>query len=265
MSARGPASFAVLKWRNLSICCGIGSEELFGSEREPRMEGEVSVIIPTYNRPRWLPEAIESILNQTYPHVEIIVVNDGSTDNTEQTLGPYRDRIKYIYRENGDPGSAANAGIMAATSEYIEIMDDILLEELRSTSTVYSITHAYDIRGAVFLRHKIYKRAGQEFYKSVRSDPKDVVHRFWYGMLLRQIGEFDNANECFSAVTVGHALYDAPLNAIELTSRLQSIDPEDEVAVDQVREDLNKEHTELMNMIIDIAKGKINNWFFYRR
>ena len=106
MSACGSTSLVVLKWRNLSNRCGIGSEELFGSERKPRMEGEVSVIIPTYNRSRWLPEAIESVLNQTYPHVEIIVVNDGSTDNTEQVLGPYRDRIKYIYKENGGPGSA---------------------------------------------------------------------------------------------------------------------------------------------------------------
>jgi len=88
------------------------------------MEDKVSVIIPTYNRPRWLPETIESVLNQTYPYMEIIVVNDGSTDNTEGVLEPYMDRIEYIYKENGGPGSAANAGIMAATSEYIARLDD---------------------------------------------------------------------------------------------------------------------------------------------
>lgn len=88
------------------------------------MEPMVSVIIPTYNRPRWLPEAIDSVLAQTYPNLEIIVVNDGSTDNTEEVLSPYMDKIVYLYKENGGPASAVNAGLEVAEGKYISRLDD---------------------------------------------------------------------------------------------------------------------------------------------
>ena len=54
---------------------------------------KVSIIIPTYNRAHYLREALESATQQTYPNLEIIVVNDGSTDTTEEVLAPYRHRI----------------------------------------------------------------------------------------------------------------------------------------------------------------------------
>jgi glycosyltransferase involved in cell wall biosynthesis len=359
------------------------------------MEEKVSVIIPTYNRPRWLPETIESVLNQTYSCIEIILVNDGSTDNTEEVLEPYIDKIKYIYKENGGPGSAVNAGIMAATGKYIarlddddvflpekvelqvrmfqqrpelglvatdnyiidtegeivetrrvldfskhgafltllqhcifsqptvmvrrkchdkvglyrntyaqdydmwlrmaraypldvihsplamyrrhysnrsgrlssskvtadiqsficEIMDSASLEEL--LSTVHSLPHAYDVRGAVFLRHDLYKSAGQEFYKAVKAEPQDMVHRFWSGILLRRIGRYEDAGKCFKEVPIGHPLYDSSLNAIELTSRLQNIDDEDEAVLSQMRQDLSKEYNGLMDMTIGLAKGQL--------
>ena len=88
------------------------------------VKGRVSIITPTYTRPRWLPDAIESALAQTYPDVELIVVNDGSTDNTEDILKPYMDRIVYIYKENSGQGDALNTGIEAATGEYIGRVDD---------------------------------------------------------------------------------------------------------------------------------------------
>jgi glycosyltransferase involved in cell wall biosynthesis len=83
----------------------------------------VSVIIPTYNRANFVVEAIESVLAQTYKNFEIIVVDDGSTDGTEKTLEPYRDRIVYIYQENQGPAAARNAGIRRATGQYIAFLD----------------------------------------------------------------------------------------------------------------------------------------------
>ncbi len=359
------------------------------------IKGRTSVIIPTYNRSRWLSDAIESVLAQTYPDVEIIVVNDGSTDNTEEILEPYMDKITYIYQENGGQGTAVNAGIKAATGEYIgrvdnddlfapekverqvevfrqnpqlglvasytyvidgegdikatrevpdfskhgaflsllqhcifcqptvivrkecydtvgpyknifaedyemwiriarhypadvirepltmyrrhdenlsgqdrlteknaeisaficEIMDTISMEEL--IPGISSVPHAHDVRGAIFLRHNLYKRAGREFHKAVKAEPQDVVHRFWSGRLLRHMGYYEESDECFSGIPLEHELYSDTRNALELTSRLQTIDHEDEDAFTELRKDLSEEHEKLMDITIELAAGRL--------
>lgn len=358
------------------------------------MKEQISVIIPTYNRPRWLAETIESVLAQTYPHIEVIVVNDGSTDNTEEVIELYRDRITYIYKENGGPGSAVNAGIKAAAGKYLarvddddlflpeklelqakmfqqnpelgligtdhhvidleskiactvavpdfsthgaflsllqncifsqptvmvrkechdkvgfykntyaqdydmwiriarhypvgvihkplamyrkhdlnrsgkssgakvradiqsficEVMDDISPEEL--VPTVRSIPHLHDLRGAVFLRHDMYKRAGSEFFAAVKAEPQDMVHRFWSGILLRRMGRYQDASEWFGKIEQEHELHDISLNAVELTSRLQTIDSEDEAALTQLRQDLSAERSKVMDITINWATGR---------
>jgi glycosyltransferase involved in cell wall biosynthesis len=83
----------------------------------------VSIVIPAYNSANYLPQALDSVLNQTFRDYEIIVVDDGSTDETEQVLAPYRGLIRYIRKENGGPASARNAGIRQASGEYIAFLD----------------------------------------------------------------------------------------------------------------------------------------------
>lgn len=85
----------------------------------------VSVIIPTYNYGRFIERAIRSVLNQTYQDYEIIVVDDGSTDNTEDVVKRIgNDRIRYINHVTNKGGNAArNSGIRAATGEYIAFLD----------------------------------------------------------------------------------------------------------------------------------------------
>lgn len=85
----------------------------------------VSVIIPAYNAASYTIEAIESVLNQTFKDFEIIVVDDGSTDNTKKLLQPYIDccKIDYIYKENGGASSARNMGIKASKGQYIACLD----------------------------------------------------------------------------------------------------------------------------------------------
>jgi glycosyltransferase involved in cell wall biosynthesis len=94
---------------------------------------KVSVIIPAYNAAPYTVEAIESVLNQTFKDFEIIVVDDGSTDNTKELLQPYVDdcRINYIYKENGGASSARNMGIRASKGQYIACLDcdDLWLPE----------------------------------------------------------------------------------------------------------------------------------------
>ena len=87
------------------------------------MNKKVSVIIPFYSRLDWLYEAIESVLAQTYPIHEIILVNDGSKEDLTEFLDKYGKRIIYLKQENAGPAAARNNGIRRATGDYIAFED----------------------------------------------------------------------------------------------------------------------------------------------
>lgn len=95
------------------------------------MSHSVSVIIPAYNAGKYLTDSLKSAFNQTYPDVEIIVVNDGSTDNTDEIIQPYLPRIKYIKQENKGLSAARNAGFRASTGDFLCFLDadDLLLPD----------------------------------------------------------------------------------------------------------------------------------------
>jgi glycosyltransferase involved in cell wall biosynthesis len=83
----------------------------------------VSVIIPAYNCDRYIQQAVESVLDQTYSDYEIIVINDGSTDQTAEALQPYCDRIRYYYQENQGAGLARNRAMRLARGKLIAFLD----------------------------------------------------------------------------------------------------------------------------------------------
>jgi len=83
----------------------------------------ISVIIPTYNRSDFLKEAIESVLKQTYQPFELIVVDDGSTDDTAGVLSRYAGKISALSVNHGGPSAARNHGIQAARGDYIAFLD----------------------------------------------------------------------------------------------------------------------------------------------
>ena len=87
------------------------------------MPNPVSVIIPAYNVAPYIAEALESLFAQTRRNFEAIVINDGSTDETEEKLGPYRDRIVYIKQKNGGVMAARNAGLRVARGRYVALLD----------------------------------------------------------------------------------------------------------------------------------------------
>ncbi|MCA9368060.1 glycosyltransferase family 2 protein [Candidatus Kaiserbacteria bacterium] len=85
----------------------------------------VSVIIPTFNRSHYLRQAIISVLTQTYPDFEILVVDDGSTDDTATVVTEFDDpRIIYLYQENAGRSAARNRGLGTARGEFIGFLDD---------------------------------------------------------------------------------------------------------------------------------------------
>jgi glycosyltransferase involved in cell wall biosynthesis len=87
----------------------------------------VSIIIPTFNRAGIISKAIKSVLNQTYKNWELIIIDDGSVDNTKEVVksysSKYKNKIKYYYKKNGGVCSARNFGIQKANGEYISLLD----------------------------------------------------------------------------------------------------------------------------------------------
>ncbi|MDB9281516.1 glycosyltransferase family 2 protein [Halorubrum ezzemoulense] len=120
----------------------------------------VSVVIPTYNRADVLPRAIESVLNQTYSDFEIIVVDDGSTDNTEEVVTSYTDdRVEYIpFSGNEGANAARNEGIRQSNGKYISFLDsDDKLLPTYFEECVVQLDNSGDDIGAVFTSFRVYE------------------------------------------------------------------------------------------------------------
>lgn len=116
------------------------------------MQPRVSIVIPVYNGANYMREAIDSALSQTYQNCEVIVVNDGSTDETEQIALSYGDRIRYFAKENGGVSTALNLGIQNMTGEYFSWLshDDVYypskvecqMEMLEKSGNKYALVYS---------------------------------------------------------------------------------------------------------------------------
>ena len=84
---------------------------------------QVSVIIPAYNGSRYIQQAVESVLHQTYGNWELIIVDDGSTDNTRQVLQQYGEKLQYIYQDNQGVAAARNRGIALSRGKWLVFLD----------------------------------------------------------------------------------------------------------------------------------------------
>lgn len=117
----------------------------------------ISVIIPCFNHGRYLSKAINSVLAQSYPHAEIIVVDDGSTDDTRQAATRYP-QVKYIYQHNQGPSAARNTGIGQSSGDYLVFLDadDWFFEEAFHTNLQYLLANprAGFVSGAYTLAEK---------------------------------------------------------------------------------------------------------------
>jgi glycosyltransferase involved in cell wall biosynthesis len=110
----------------------------------------ISVIIPTFNRGSWLPETVGSVLAQTVPPLEILVVDDGSTDDTQAVCRQFPDPVRYIRQDNAGVGAARNRGAAEARGEWLAFLDsddlwpadklEVQLAALEATGADWSIT-----------------------------------------------------------------------------------------------------------------------------
>lgn len=109
---------------------------------------KVSVIIPIYNTAEYLPECLDSVISQTLKEIEIICVDDGSTDDTPQILEEYAlrdERIKIIHKENGGLVAARKTGVMAAKGPYVAFVDSDDWIEKEMYEQLYHIAEEYHV------------------------------------------------------------------------------------------------------------------------
>jgi glycosyltransferase involved in cell wall biosynthesis len=123
----------------------------------------VSVIMPVYNGAQYVRETIESVFAQTYPHIEFIAVDDGSTDDSLDILNCYASRMKVIQQTNSGPGAARNNGVQASTGELLAFIDsDDLWDSTKIERQVATLTH-YPEAVAVYCETRRIDSSGNVF------------------------------------------------------------------------------------------------------
>ena len=116
----------------------------------PEVPGLVSVVIPNYNHAQFVGDAIRSVLDQDYSNFEIIVVDDGSTDDSRAVVAQFGNRVQYIWQENQGLSAARNTGIRAAQGVYIAVLDADDLYEPGFLSALVSLLDAHPEADGVY-------------------------------------------------------------------------------------------------------------------
>ena len=159
----------------------------------------VSIIIPTHNRWRWLREAIASVLSQSYRNFEVIVVDDGSTDDTDAKLAGFRSDVRVLRQEQKGVSAARNHGVSVARGRYLAFLDsdDLWLPEKLKVQTEFMDEHP---EAEICQTDEIWIRGG------IRVNPKRK-HEKPSGDIFRRSLELCLVSP--SAVMMTHALFNA--------------------------------------------------------
>ena len=182
----------------------------------------VSIVIPTYNRAKYVLKAVDSVLNQTFTDYEIIVVDDGSTDSTKENLSQYWEQIKYVYQNNSGVSAARNTGIAVSRGRWVAFLDsddewdeeylEVQIRYLTKTSGLCmqstdssfndlngEVKTCFDISGA----RAVFK--GNEYV--ILDNPFNFVIRHW--------GFSIGSTICLRDAIIKAGLFDATLNFAE--------------------------------------------------
>jgi glycosyltransferase involved in cell wall biosynthesis len=142
----------------------------------------VSIIIPTYNYAGYLPRAIQSCLDQSYKFLEIIVIDDGSTDNTKEIAESYGKRIIYIRQENAGVSSARNRGLEEATGHCIAFLDAD--DYLREDAIEVRLNALLSKPSAGTVITETYSQKGSDLYCKPRFKTDIMSDKFYEDLLL---------------------------------------------------------------------------------
>lgn len=158
----------------------------------------VSVIIPVYNCEKYLAQAIESVLEQDYHPLEVIIIDDGSTDQSSQIAKDFLPRVKYYFQENQGLAASLNQGVLLSQGEYLSFLDsDDLWVKSKLASQMMLFTQSTDLE-AVFSHVKQFKSPElDEESKAKISILDEVIPGYFKGTMLikrdafQRIGKFD--------------------------------------------------------------------------
>ncbi len=157
-----------------------------------------SVIIPAYNAERFIDIAIRSVLMQSYSDFELIIVDDGSSDGTQEKIKHYTDsRIRYVYKENGGVSSARNKGISVSKAEYICFLDADDEWKNNHLEVMASLIEKFDQCGMFITGYDIRLNNGQIVHKSkalLRDMPTEQLASDNGFELILKYGYFFNTN-----------------------------------------------------------------------
>lgn len=153
------------------------------------MKDKISIIVPTYNRAQVIARSINSILTQTYENFELLILDDGSTDDTRNVIERFEDeRIRYIrLKDNSGASHARNVGIQMATCEYIAFQDsdDVWLPE-KLEKQMQKMVHASEKVGLVYCRMNGKGRNGEKVVCPERWIDKEKLEGNILFLLLRE-------------------------------------------------------------------------------
>jgi glycosyltransferase involved in cell wall biosynthesis len=165
----------------------------------------VSVVIASFNRAHFLPETIDSVLGQKFKDVEVIVVDDGSTDDTRKVLQRYEPSIQYIRQENRGPSAARNLGVRQARGPWISIQDSDDLCAPNHLEVLYGYARSHAQCGMVFANGAYLK--GPEHNRETIIPAKKSRRLAERGVRLEDL--FDKSIVRLQAALISKACYDA--------------------------------------------------------
>jgi glycosyltransferase involved in cell wall biosynthesis len=173
------------------------------------MPSKVSIITPVYNRVTWLPQALESALNQTHPDIEVILIDDGSdTEEAKRIAEAYAD-VRYLWQPNQGSGPAKNKGLTLATGEFILFLDDDdwltpeavaeklpFLEEDPSIGIVYSDLYLVTRDNSIICRYYEHRKtlppSGDLYLNLLPSNFIPIDSILWRRSVIEEAGGFPN-------------------------------------------------------------------------